>query len=307
MGEKPNTTIEFGLNIIHYSLNKSMHSDVVIIGGGLGGLSAGTYLSQHGINVTLIEEQLQVGGYSIAFKRDEFIFDVALHAIPGCAPNQPFYDILTQLKIADNLTFIKLKNAFNVYLSNYNFLIPNNISEFFLKLIDEFPEEQNGLNRLKNYISKHGQLYYDVVDGRSNVFKIITQFVPRIPDFLTNSQISTDVFLNKFIKSQRLKSLLYQAAVFFGEPMSAFPAVNFIIMFYLLFTCGMYTIKGGGQALTNALKSKMLEQQVIAEEYMGLRSLDKTAELRKSFLAHMNEFNSLENLYNYPKESIFVW
>ena len=50
-----------------------MYSDVVIIGGGLGGLSAGTFLSQQGINVTLVEEQPQVGGYAIAFKRDEFI------------------------------------------------------------------------------------------------------------------------------------------------------------------------------------------------------------------------------------------
>ena len=237
-----------------------MHSDVLIIGGGLGGLSAGSYLSLKGISVTLVEEQTQVGGYAIAFKRDEFVFDVALHAIPGCGPTQPFHDILSQLSIADDLTFIRLKEAFNVNLGNYNFLIPNNFSEFFRKLINKFPEEQQGLKRLKKYLNKYGRLYYDVVEGRSDAFKILTQFIPRIPDFLTNSQISTNDFLNKFIKNERLKALLYQAAIFFGEPMSEFPSINFIIMFYLLFTSGMYTIHGGGQALTDALKRKMLEQ-----------------------------------------------
>lgn len=237
-----------------------MHNDVVIIGGGLGGLSAGTYLSQQGINVTLVEEQPQVGGYAIAFKRDEFIFDVALHAIPGCAPNQPFHDILTQLKIVDNLTFIRLKNAFSVTLGSYNFIIPNNFSDFFQKLIDKFQNEQKGLNRLKNYLNEYGRLYYNVVEGQSDLFNIISQFIPRIPDFLKNSRISTNDFLNRFTRNQKLKALLYQSAVFFGEPMSEFPAINFIIMFYLLFTSGMYTIQGGGQALTNTLKNKMLQQ-----------------------------------------------
>ena len=237
-----------------------MYSDVVIIGGGLGGLSAGTFLSQQGINVTLVEEQPQVGGYAIAFKRDEFIFDVALHAIPGCAPNQPFHNILSQLRVTDDLTFIKLKDAFNVYLGNYNFLIPNNFSDFFIKLIDKFPDEQKGLDQLKGYLNKYGRLYYNVVEGQSNAFNITLRFIPKIQDFLKNSQVSTNDFLNKFTKNERLKALLYQAAVFFGEPMSEFPAINFIIMFYLLFTSGMYTIHGGGQALTNVFKDKMLKQ-----------------------------------------------
>ncbi|MBN1408269.1 MAG: NAD(P)/FAD-dependent oxidoreductase [Calditrichaceae bacterium] len=238
-----------------------MQSDVVIIGGGLGGLSAGAYLSQQGFNVTLIEEQPQVGGFAIAFNRDGFTFDVALHAIPACAPNQPFYDILSRLQIADDLKFIKLNNAFNVYLGDYNFLIPNSFSDFFQKLITEFPEEKQGLTQLKTYLEKYGRLYYDVVEGNSTPYKIFTQFIPRIPDFLKNSRLSTDDFLNNYSKNEKVKALLYQAAVFFGEPMAGFPAINFIIMFYLLFTSGMYTIHGGGQALTNALKNKMLKHK----------------------------------------------
>ena len=234
-----------------------MHSEVIIIGGGLGGLSAGAYLAQNNIKVTLIEEQPHVGGYVVAFKRDQFIFDVALHAIPGCAPAQPFHNLLNELKIAGKLKFIKLQNAFNVNLGNYNFLIPNSFSEFFYKLELEFPEEKSGLIRLKTYISNYGKLYYDVVEGHSDTTKILTKFIPKITDFLKKSYISTDAFLSGFIKDRRLKSVLYQAAIFFGEPMDEFPAINFIIMFYLLFNSGMYTIRGGGQVLTNELESKM--------------------------------------------------
>lgn len=236
-----------------------MNTDVIIIGGGLGGLSAGAYLSQNGIDVTLIESQPHVGGYAIAFKRDEFIFDVALHAIPGCSPGQPFHELLSELNVAKELTFKKLKSAFNIYLGDYNFVIPNSLTEFFSMLHEKFPNDKKGLDQLKSYLNKYASLYYNVVERQSNTLEIVTRFIPKIPDFLKNSQLSTDNFLNQYIKNKKLKALLYQAAVFFGEPMSEFPAINFIIMFYLLFKSGMYTIEGGGQALTNTLENKMLE------------------------------------------------
>jgi len=222
-----------------------MESDVVIIGGGLGGLSAGAFLAQKGVKV--------------AFKKGGFVFDVALHALPACAPGQPFYDLFSQLGINEEFASIRLKNAFNVYLGNYNFIIPNDFVEFFNKLHVEFPEEQKGIKKLEEYLSKYGSLYFDAVEGRLNRFQIVKQFIPKIPDFLKNSYQDTDSFLNLFIKNQKLKSLLYQAAVFFGEPMSRFPAINFIIMFYLLLNSGMYTIEGGGQKFSNVLKKKMLE------------------------------------------------
>ncbi|MEJ2545736.1 MAG: FAD-dependent oxidoreductase [Calditrichaceae bacterium] len=250
-----------------------MHSDVLIIGAGLGGLSAGAYLSQKGVHVTLIEEQSQVGGYAIAFQRDEFVFDVALHAIPACGPEQPFHNLLTQLNIVDEITFIKLKDAFNVNLGNYNFLIPNSFSEFFKILITEFPDEKEGLVKLQSYLYKIGNLYYNTVEGESGIINIISRFLPKIPDFLTNSYSSTDTFLSKYAKNERLKSLLYQAAVFFGEPMSQFPAINFIVMFYLLFDTGMYTIKNGGQALTNALERKIIEHNGTIIKNMRVESI----------------------------------
>lgn len=257
-----------------------MNCDVIIIGGGLGGLSAGTYLSRQGIDVILVEEQAQTGGYAIAYKKDAFVFDVALHAIPACAPGQPFFDLLSELDVIQNITFIKLKNAFNVNLGSYNFVIPNSYGDFFDKLHKAFPDERTGLNQLKTYLDKYAPLYFDVVEGRSDKLHIVTQFIPKIPDFIKMSQLSTEAFLSKYIRNERLKALLYQAAVFLGEPMSQFPAVNFIIMFYLLFKSGMYTIQNGGQALTNVLENKMLEHKAKIITNMSVKSIqikNKTA------------------------------
>ena len=56
---------------------------VVVIGGGLGGLSAAAHLAQNGFPVTLIEQHDRPGGYATSFDREQFTFEVSLHATAG--------------------------------------------------------------------------------------------------------------------------------------------------------------------------------------------------------------------------------
>ncbi len=56
--------------------------DVVVIGAGLGGLTAAKRLADAGRSVLLIEQYSRIGGYATWFKRRGHIFDVALHAFP---------------------------------------------------------------------------------------------------------------------------------------------------------------------------------------------------------------------------------
>ena len=57
--------------------------DVVVIGGGLGGMTAAKRLADAGRKVLLIERRSRLGGYAAWFKRKGHIFDVALHAFPA--------------------------------------------------------------------------------------------------------------------------------------------------------------------------------------------------------------------------------
>ena len=56
--------------------------DVVVIGGGLGGMTAAKRLADAGRSVLLVESFSRLGGYATWFKRKGHIFDVALHAFP---------------------------------------------------------------------------------------------------------------------------------------------------------------------------------------------------------------------------------
>jgi phytoene dehydrogenase-like protein len=56
--------------------------DVVVIGGGLGGLTAANRLASFGRSVLLLEHHTMLGGLATWFKRKGYIFDVALHGFP---------------------------------------------------------------------------------------------------------------------------------------------------------------------------------------------------------------------------------
>ncbi len=229
-----------------------MSKTVVVVGGGLGGLAAALALVRKGYPVTLFEAQPRPGGYAIAFKRDDYIFDLALHALPGA-----FQRVIAELGLKDAIRLIRLKTAFKVHLADFSFQMANDPDALFTELCKTFPAEINNLTDFRDDLLKHIPRYFPVLDGKAGAGEIIRHFIPRIPHFLKHTKISTREYLNRFFSDPKLIAILYQPAVFFGIPMGKFPAINFMMMFYLLMFGGMHTIAGGGQALTDALIDKL--------------------------------------------------
>src|SRR3712207_6473914 len=56
-------------------MSTSKHTHVIVVGGGLGGLSAGIYLRLAGFRVTVLEAGHRVGGRANLIEREGFRFD----------------------------------------------------------------------------------------------------------------------------------------------------------------------------------------------------------------------------------------
>ena len=75
-----------------------MQYDVIIVGGGLGGLTSGAKLAREGKKVLLLEQHDRPGGCATTFKRKDFTMEVGLHEMDGLHPSDPKTKIKNRIK-----------------------------------------------------------------------------------------------------------------------------------------------------------------------------------------------------------------
>ncbi|MEN8190105.1 MAG: NAD(P)/FAD-dependent oxidoreductase [Thermodesulfobacteriota bacterium] len=235
-----------------------MSSPVIVIGGGIGGLSSAVRLAQRGEKVYLFEKEPRVGGYAISFRRKATAFDLALHVVPCGGAGQQFAAMVEDLGL-DGVEFIRLAQGFEARFGDFSFTMANDYDALFASLESRFPQEVAGLRSFRKDLESHAPVYEALFDHTVSRWRAVPPFLPKIPSFLKRSSLSSRDYLQRYFDDERLIAVLFQPALFMGIPMDEFPTVNFLMMFYLLVKKGMYTIRGGGQALTDRLTSRFIE------------------------------------------------
>ena len=76
--------------------------DAVVVGSGLGGLSAAAFLGRAGRRVLLVERREEFGGLAAAFRRGPYLFDPAIHMI-GQGEGLLLSKILRYLEVDDQV------------------------------------------------------------------------------------------------------------------------------------------------------------------------------------------------------------
>ncbi len=72
---------------------------VIVIGAGIGGLTAGALLAKRGYEVTIFDRAIVPGGCASTFKRQGFTFDVGATQVAGLEPGGIHHRIFTELAI----------------------------------------------------------------------------------------------------------------------------------------------------------------------------------------------------------------
>src|ERR1017187_2444296 len=70
---------------------------VIIIGGGIAGLSCGCYLQMNGIQTEILEASLLPGGLCTAWHRGPYVFDGCLRWLMGAHPPSAFHQVWAEL------------------------------------------------------------------------------------------------------------------------------------------------------------------------------------------------------------------
>ena len=142
-------------------------NEVVIIGGGLGGLLSGAILAKEGYAVTLVEKNKNIGGSLQSYKRFGVTFDTGMHVFGGMQNNGNIYRICKYLDILNDFKIEKIDNTncYNVFVAedNHTYDIGQGINGFVYSLANYFPAQKQNIKRYLSAIYRimdESDLYY---------------------------------------------------------------------------------------------------------------------------------------------------
>jgi len=233
-----------------------MHYDAIIIGAGLGGLTAGAKLAREGKSVLILEQHDRPGGCATTFKRRDFTMEVGLHEMDGLHPADMKNRIFKDLGVSDRVEFLQLPEFYRFINDRYDLVIPHDPEEAKRVLKTAFPIEEKGID----------DYFYHVLNAKRVMVAHRNE-----PDR------SVGAFLDEIISDEDLKLvLLGNLGYFHDDPYT-------LSWIYYLTAQGSYYggranfIRGGSQQLSSVLGEIITEnggtvklnRMVVAIDYAG--------------------------------------
>src|SRR5436309_9016036 len=125
--------------------------DVVVIGAGLGGLTAGAILARAGRKVLVIERSNSVGGAASSYKSGDLFVEGSLHETSD--PNDrsdPKHDALVRAGVLDAVKWVAGGGFYQARGGPLSepFAMPDDFGAARRALIDRFPESRDGINHV---------------------------------------------------------------------------------------------------------------------------------------------------------------
>ncbi|MCL2366453.1 MAG: NAD(P)/FAD-dependent oxidoreductase [Oscillospiraceae bacterium] len=184
-----------------------MNRKVIVIGGGIAGLSAGIYAQKCGFDVTILESHSIAGGNCTSWKRKGYLFEGGMHWLTGSAPNSPIHKLWRYTGALDDSVEIRYDEPFYEYNhEGTQIKVFRDVDKTERHWIDIAPQDEKEIRRLCGYMRKLKGLSMPVTDLRgvrvtkksrpplSLLFKGISAFgVMR-----KTSKVSRDEYVRRF-------------------------------------------------------------------------------------------------------------
>jgi len=206
--------------------------DVIILGGGLAGLTCANMLARGGHSVLLLEQHSELGGLATWFKRKRHIFDIALHGFPvGMIKTCRKYWTPEIANMIVQLKGIRFDNPQFSFTTTFD-------REDFTRIL----QEQFKIPR------ENVEGFFDAA---------------RNMNFYDDQSITTREFFEKFFPGRDdVHRMLMESITYANGSTLEDPAITYGIVFSNFMSKGVYTVQGGTDQFIGKMREELLRNGV---------------------------------------------
>ena len=244
--------------------------DVIVVGGGFGGLSCGSMLAKNGYKVLLLEKNAVLGGLCSSYEKDGFQFDYGAENISGFGERGAVKFLLTTLGLQQSELFVPNTHMF---LDGAHSVVVGIGPDAFEKSLEKtYPKESRAI---RQFFDKAKEVYSEGYDSEmvkkwgiilpeEMVSKVMSEtWVKNYPSTHKNllewSKRPYQEVLDEYFSSSEIKAVLSSFVSYLGAYPYNTPASAVVIKTFGYFFFGGYQALGTAQRFADVLASSIKE------------------------------------------------
>ena len=226
----------------------SQRYDVIVVGSGIGGLTAASLASRAGLSVLVLEAHTAPGGMIHSFERGPYVFDPAVHILV----DPPHYQrLLAHLGLEGAVEFLPAPEFYTAAVEGLRLRAPFGAEEFIETHVAAFPEDADGIRRFFGICSAiHNQAH-----GAPSRLGLAE--MARVEEdmrlVLEYRRATVADVLDATIASPEARAVCGIASIYLGLPPSRLSFQTFAQMVFSHVVHGAAYVAGGVQRFVDAL------------------------------------------------------
>jgi phytoene dehydrogenase-like protein len=232
--------------------------DAIVIGSGLGGLTAAAYVATNGRRTLVLEQHYVAGGNSHVFRRRalkgklELEFYVGVHYIGDCQPGGLIPSVLRGVGI-DDIEYVEMDpDGFDTLMfPGLTVRVPKGWERYRERLIDALPDDETGIHRCVEVLEAlAGEMSRIPLPVKA---EDLPRLMQEFPNFFRWGMRPLSALFDDCGLGQKARAVLAGESGTYALPPSRTPVLLHAMLMDHYLRDGAYYPKGGGQVFAARL------------------------------------------------------